>query len=201
MNKLLKVTKNQKEILFGILLGDAHAEFSQNGQCVRLKIEQSLFHQAYVEHLYQVFQPWVKGRLREARGKKLFSTSFSPSLKFYATQFYSGKTKKVPKLIHRWLTAKSLAYWYMDDGSMKSKQSKGVLLNTQGFCFKDVKRLCDVLQSKFQLQCIPRRQKEGYQIYISGHSYERLRELIFEFLLPEMRYKFPLPRQKPKLPG
>jgi len=82
----------------------------------------------------------------------------------------------------------------MDDGSIKSKQSKGVVFNTQGFCYKDVCTLCEVLTAKFQLSCWPRKQKEGYQIYVSGHSYERLRDLIYPYLLPEMTYKFPLPR-------
>jgi hypothetical protein len=39
-------------------------------------------------------------------------------------------------LIRRWLTPKSLAYWYMDDGSFKSKSSKGTILNTQVLLIK-----------------------------------------------------------------
>jgi hypothetical protein len=37
----------------------------------------------------------------------------------------------------------------MDDGSIKSKQSKGVLLNIQGFSLKDVTFLCKVISKKF----------------------------------------------------
>ena len=40
----------------------------------------------------------------------------------------------------------------MDDGSIKSKQSKGVLFNTQSFTLNEVKLLCTVLLSKFGIQ-------------------------------------------------
>ena len=71
----------------------------------------------------------------------------------------------------------------MDDGSIKSKQSKGVILNTQGFTETEVLLLCKI-----------RKQKDGNQIYISGHSYELLKSLIYSFIIDSMRYKFPKDR-------
>lgn len=87
----------------------------------------------------------------------------------------------------------------MDDGSLKSKDSKGVILNTQGFNLADVELLCSVLKDKFDLQAAPRKQKHHdvlyYQIYISGHSFEHLSTLILPHIIPEMLYKFPRPRK------
>jgi len=83
----------------------------------------------------------------------------------------------------------------MDDGSIKSKYSKGCLLNTHCFTFKEVQFLCSILNDKFALQSQPRYQKDGYQIYISGHSYELLHSLIYPYLLESMRYKFPTERK------
>jgi len=83
----------------------------------------------------------------------------------------------------------------MDDGSVKSKQSKGVILNTRGYTLREVELLISVLRNRFGLQAKRRRQREGYQIYISGESYERFRELIEPFLIDEMRYKLPSARQ------
>jgi hypothetical protein len=99
--------------------------------------------------------------------------------------------KKVPKLIHRWLTPISLAYWYMDDGSIKDKKSKSVYFHTQGFCFNPIKLLCEVLQSKFKLLFKPVKKREKYQIYISGKSYKTLKTLIYPYLINPMLYKFP----------
>lgn len=194
------LTKIQREILVGILLGDAHLEKPS-----RLKVEQGDNHRAYIEHLFEVFRNFIQApgvRPRVVRiGERLhtnwcFQTIHHPSFLFYIHQFYKDK-KRVPPIISRLLTPRALAYWFMDDGSMKSKQSKGVILNTQGFSYAEVSILCEVLKVKFQLSCWPRKQpREQWQIYISGHSYERLRELIFLFLIPEMQYKFPLPRTK-----
>jgi hypothetical protein len=196
--KKQKLTNTQREILVGILLGDAHLE-----RPCRIKVEQGNGHKAYIQHLFDVFSnftlaPQLRKRVVRLSGSRVhinwcFQTIRHPSFLFYAHQFYDTK-KRVPPIIHRLLTPRALAYWYMDDGSMKSKQSKGVILNTQGFSFAEVSTLWKVLSDKFQLKCWPRKQREGYQIYISGHSYELLRELIYPFLIPEMLYKFPTPR-------
>jgi hypothetical protein len=86
----------------------------------------------------------------------------------------------------------------MDDGSIKSKQSKGIFFNTQGFTFKEVMILSNILTKKFKLQTSTCKQKNGYQIYISGHSYELLRSLIFPYLIESMYYKFPVQRKSIK---
>jgi hypothetical protein len=200
----LKLSAEQKEILIGILLGDATLQSQNKGRTYRLMIEHSIKQRAYVEHLYHNFKEWVLTppslkKVVRFEGKLyttlLFSTLSTRSLRFYAHQFYKDNHKMVPRLIERWLTPKALAYWFMDDGSIKSKESKGAILNTQGYFKEEVVRLVKVLKKRFDLQAKLRRQKEGYQIYISGKSYETLRNLIFPFILPEMRYKFPEARR------
>lgn len=204
----LKLTREQREVLVGLLLGDAHLETQNRGHTYRLKIEQSERHKAYVEHLYQVFQPWVltppQPKTVYSRGHESrnwwFQTVSHEAFRFCAHQFYRDGRKRVPPLIHRWLTPRALAYWLMDDGSRKSDQSRGVILNTQGYSREEVKRLVKVLQEKFGLMAKQRKQREGYQIYISGESWEHLRELIEPYLIPEMQYKlFPArPTELPK---
>ncbi len=99
------------------------------------------------------------------------------------------------------MTARSVAYWFMDDGSVKSRESKGVVFNTQGFVLNDVERLCDALRSRFGLEAEPRMQKEGFQIYVSGTSFERFREIVDPFVIASMRYTIPSDRKTrmPKL--
>src|SRR5581483_4787496 len=200
----LKLTDVQREILVGILLGDGCLESQNKGRTYRLKIEQSARHEAYVRHLYQCFRPWilsepVSKRCRASNGSFSVSWAFSSvshaSFRFYAQQFYAGDKKCVPKQIERWLTPRGLAYWFMDDGSMKSKQSKGIVLNTQGFECSDVERLIGVLGARFALSANLRRQREGFQIYISGFSYENFVDLVDPFLIAEMRYKVPSARR------
>ena len=199
----LKLNSEQEEVLIGLMLGDGHLETQNRGRTYRLKIEQSEKHEAYVQHLYHLFQNWVRTppqpKVVRSRGRVSrnwwFQTLSHGAFRFFAQQFYEDGRKRVPRLIHRWLTPRALAYWFMDDGSIKSSQSKGVIFNTQGFERSDVQRLCNVLHEKFSLEAKLRKQKEGWQIYISGRSYETFRGLIEPFLIPTMRYKLPAARQ------
>lgn len=149
-----------------------------------------------------VITPTTARKRIESREAWAFSTISHGSLRFYGKGFYRDGKKVVPKTIHRLLTPRGLAYWYMDDGSIKSKQSKGVILNTHSFSLKEVERLCEALQAKMSILATPRPQRVGgevrHQIYISGRSYERLSELVSHFILPEMMYKFPPPRRPRK---
>jgi hypothetical protein len=205
----LGLSQEQREILIGLLLGDACLETQNGGKTYRLKIEQSRSHQAYVDHLYERFADWVltppRARQVVSAGRTseniAFQTVSHSAFRFYAHQFYAGRKKQVPKLIHRWLTPQGLAYWFMDDGSIKSSQSKAVIFNTQGFDRSGVERLIRVLQGQFSLQASVRNQKHGLQIYVSGTSYEDFAELIAPYLISEMQYKLPAPRRThlPKL--
>lgn len=195
----LRLTPEQREVLIGLLLGDAHLETQDHGRTYRLKIEQSEAHRAYVEHLYGLFELWVltppQPKRKERQGHVSinwwFHTVSHGAFRFYAQQFYRGGRKGVPKLIHRLLKPRGLAYWFMDDGSAKGEKSRAVLLNTQGFEQSDVERLRRTLQQQFALEAYLRRQPEGFQIVLPGRSLERFVRLIGPYLLPEMTYKLP----------
>ena len=87
----------------------------------------------------------------------------------------------------------------MDDGSFKSYQSYGVILNTQNFDFREVEKLCKILIDQFALEAIPRKQTNKtykttyYQIYISGKSFPIFLDCISPYIVDCMRYKLPPP--------
>ena len=202
MKRELHLSLEQREVLVGLLLGDGCLETRNKGRTYRLKIEQSKAHETYVLLLYGLFAEWTlsppRVRVVNSRGHVseniAFGTVSHQALSFYGHQFYLEGVKRVPDLIGQWLTPRGLASWFMDDGSIKSKESKGLILNTQGFADECVLRLIEVLQLKFGLQCWKRRQKDGDQIYISGHSFEKFVALVDPYIIPEMRYKIPPPR-------
>ncbi len=188
----LKLTRSQREVLVGLLLGDAHLETQNRGRTYRLKVEQGAQKEAYVQHLYSLFKEWVLTPPKQKpNGNWWFQTVSHGAFRFYAKQFYSEGRKVVPALIHRLLKPRGLAYWFMDDGSLKDKQSRAILLNTQGFSQGEVARLAQVLTEQFGLETSLRRQSEGYQVVIRGRSLERFLELTDAHLIPEMRYKLP----------
>lgn len=203
----LKLTPRQRQIIVGLLLGDGCLESQNSGKTFRLKVEQSARHKPYVDHLYEEFKQWVltppRNRILKTNGGKqgnwAFQTVSHSGLRFYGAQFYREGRKTVPKLIDHWLTELGLAYWYMDDGSMKSDQSKAVIFNTQAFTKAEVESLIRVLRSKFLLEATLRKQREGHQIYVSGRSYERFIEMVEPFVIPAMAYKLP-PSRRTHLP-
>jgi len=200
----LQLSSTQREVLVGLLLGDACLETQNGGRTYRLKIEQSTRQQAYVDHLHSLFREWVltPPRVRTTCASNgsvtenvAFQTVSHSAFRFYSQQFYAGGPKRVPELIHHWLTPRGLSYWFMDDGSVKSSQSKGVIFNTHCFSQQDVERLARCLSDRFGLQVTPRRQSDGVQLYVSGHSYETFSALVDPYLIEEMRYKLPRTRR------
>ena len=198
----LRLSAVQRDTLVGILLGDACLETQNAGRSYRLKIEQGIRHADYVQHLYSVLRDWVLSPPRPKQGQTrgvmtlnlAFQTVSHAELSSYGELFYRDRRKIVPDIIGELLTARGLAYWYMDDGSMKSSESKGVLFNTHAFESEDIDRLIEVLR-KFDLAARKRRQSDGIQIYISGVSHERFVELVDPYVIEAMRYKVPQPRR------
>lgn len=217
--KTLKLSSLQRQTLVGLLLGDGCLETQNNGRTYRLLISQSEQHALYCDHLYSIFSKWVLtppqiSKRSNGLKRKMFKTISHSSFRFYGQQFYENlalvlqpnaetglkkRRKKLPKLIHRWLCARSLAYWFMDDGSCKSATSFGVVLNTHNFKLCEVQTLCQILTNRWNLQCWPRKQKNKfykkvyYQIYISGQSFKQFLKIIEPYLIDSMRYKLPPP--------
>ncbi len=198
----LRLSDIQREMLVGILLGDACLETQNAGRTYRLKIEQGAAHGDYVRHLYEVFREWVLSPPRSKQGQTggvttinlAFQTVSHVELTPFGELFYRRRRKIVPSGISDLLTERALAYWYMDDGSMKSSESKGVLFNTHAFRDEEIGELISAL-SRFGLAAQPRGQDDGTQIYVSGRSYERFVELIDPYVIEAMRYKVPQPRR------
>ena len=120
--KTRKLSLVQKEILFGVILGDAHLETQDNRITYRVKFQQSLKHSPYIDHLYEIFKDYVvtppehciiTDKDGNASTTVTFVTVSSSMFTFFGKQFYKNNKKVVPKLIHRWLTPRALAYWYM----------------------------------------------------------------------------------------
>lgn len=199
--KTLILTSRQREILIGLMLGDGHLEQSSSTPRARLKVEQRENAKEYVEWLYDNFQEWVHKEIR-TRVKYLkttaksyryyeFTTYAHEEYLSYRQLFYPDGKKIVPDTIEQLLTPLGLAIWFMDDGSIKSHECKGRIINTHSFTSEEVSMLCAVLEKKFSLQAWPRQQRDGIQIYISAKSADTFENLLSPYILPTMYYKMP----------
>lgn len=206
----LVLNQRQREIIIGVLLGDANLQTQDKGITYRLRFEQGKDHAVYVAHLFNEFFYWSlsepKPYLRTNVNDKLvetirFQTITHVSFSEFANLFLNSKGKKEIKanLVQNYVTPISLAYWFMDDGGKLDygpNLGKGIVLHTQGFTEKEVVELAKGLKEKFKLQTKATKMKDKYVVSISGNSFEDFIRIIEPHILPSMKYKLPTPRKK-----
>jgi len=204
----LFLSKRQREILIGLILGDGHLEKLYTPTFGRLKVEHSYKQKDYVDWLYKEFSNWVKSRpttkIVKAWGGIWINYGFSTYghriLGEFKERFYKRKKKIIPDDLEKDITPLGLAIWFMDDGSIKSKRHKGIFLNTQGFSENDVRKLQKVLKNKFGISSTTRKEKNGKQIYLGGKSGEKFIVLIRPYIISSMQYKIPRVLRLTELP-
>ena len=195
--KTLTLSDHQREVLIGTILGDGHLETQNQGRTYRLKIEHIAWQKEYTDWLYEIFKEWVLTPPQEKiqiieklpRKKYWFSTISHGAFRFYAQQFYKEKRKILPKLMSKWLSPLVMAVWFMDDGSIKSKHHRALILNTQCFTKEENLKLIEMIQKKFGIEMSLRPQRNLYQLYIGSGSVQKFVDLIQPYVLPSMRYK------------
>jgi hypothetical protein len=195
---LLALTERQRQILIGMLLGDAHLERQRGALTARLKIEHSVGQTTYVVWKYVEWKNWVRTPPRvRARRNRLgtvsmnigFSTLSHIELEEVRLRFYRHHRKVVPADLK--LSPLSMAVWFMDDGSRKSSQCRGLYLNTQSFTASEVQLLQAAVLRDIGIETTVRRQRDGLQIYVPAPSASAFSAYITEDILPSMRYKLP----------
>lgn len=207
----LKLNDQQREVLIGTLLGDASMSLRKGKPHYSVKFEQKAARQAYINHLYEIFEPFVgasplpryiasdtniSGENLEPKIKSYwFRTYEHKSLIFYYNYFYKikngKKVKIVPKTIHKFLTPRALAYWFMDDGTFNvNRNKKNYLLNTHGFEKFECERLCEALKLNFNIIASVHKDKDKWRISILAESSDLFKDLIKPYLHSDFYYKF-----------
>ena len=197
--KTLKLSEFQRQVLVGTLLGDGCLETRNRGRTYRLKIEHSILQKDYVDWKYQVFKNFTlseprihkRGSYGSVRENYCFSTVSHGSLRFYGQQFYQNNKKVMPVMISKILTPLALAVWFMDDGSIKSKQHRALVIHSQSFNKKDLEKIIEVLDKKYKIKSVLRKRKDGngHVLYLLSETINTFVDLVKEYILPSMKYK------------
>ena len=104
-------------------------------------------------------------------------------------------TKKIPINIADLMTARGLAYWYMDDGTA---DRSGYIIYTNNLNLSEVENLVQIFNFKLNLNCtiqsrISKKSKlPQYYIYIRSQSANTFVELIKPYIISSMEYKLKL---------
>jgi len=195
-----KLTKRQKTILIGMLLGDCCLE--KNGKHVRLRIEHGLSQRGYLSWKFQEFKNLATDRprivksfhskTRKSYPRWHFSTFSFPELNVYWHRFYPRKRKRVPKNILELLKSPlSLAVWFMDDG-YKRNDCNAFRINTDCFNYKEQKLLQRCLERNFKIDAKVHKKGKFWNIYIPRRETEKFCKIIKSYIIPEMKYKISL---------
>ena len=89
------------------------------------------------------------------------------------------------------ITPLALAVWFMDDGSIKSKQHRALVIHSQSFNKQDLLNIIEVLDKKYGIKLTLRKREDGsgYVLYLLSKTVSKFIDLVKEYVLPSMKYK------------
>ena len=188
----VKLTKIQKEVIVGTILGDSTIRFvhSKMKNCnltfaSSLKFEDYFFLKYYIFKnimssfgVYNCKSQFVQGNKLVATGKAL------KCLNKYRNIFYQNGIKIIPidYLINNF-TEISLAYLFMDDGN---RNGSTINLNLQSFTLTELQDFVKFLSTKFDLQFNIKKDKT---LYLRYQSREIFYNLVNKYVIPQLQYK------------
>lgn len=192
----MHLTKRQKDILIGLILGDGCLE--KNGNNVRLRVEHGLKQGKYFRWLYEEFRnisqkPRIVSNKHSKNGKVYerlhFSTLSLECLNSYQSIFYKDKLKIIPGNIEKLLgTSLSLAIWFMDDG-YKRNDCNALRISSDSFSKKDQLRLVKCLENNFYVKSKLHKKGKNWNIYIPQNYSLIFCDLVGPYIIPSMKYK------------
>lgn len=196
----LQLTVEQREIIPGLLLGGAKMESPDKDRTYELHLEFNCENQVasvLKDHLFLLFQSWWKRNKRtkgedeesliEGNTKTLtrLETISHGSLRFYAHQYRPKGDPVIPKLIHRWLKPRTLAYWYMY-GGRKCYRTGGIVLKASKYSGKQIQLVVKALKAR-TMDCCRKKKRNGDVIRFEGRSASWLWKMMEPHILEELR--------------
>lgn len=188
-------------IIYGSLLGDAHAERRKSGKGTRISFYQEGSHSAYLLYLHNLVSslgysntniPKIQTRLKkngDIRKIIRFHTWTYEKFNIIHDEWYDKNNKKiVSRSIYNYLTPLALGIWIMNDGV---KVGSGLKLATNSFRYEDVLYLKDILYKKYNLKSEIQKTgvKNEYHIYIWKEFIPDLVKIVNPYIIKSMKYK------------
>lgn len=186
-----KLSKEQREIIVGMLLGGLQIITTEKRKksVVIFEFDEKLeSHSVLRRHVYDQYHDWLAQSDAEAHDSEdvpyYFTTIPHAYFRFYAEQFLPDGKPVIPRLLHRWLSAPVLAYWYMYGGHRTLKGD--ILLQLKG-SQEGVERIVASLKEK-SLDCRMRKRGSVYWIGFLGSNSQSFWALIEPFVLDDLKH-------------
>jgi len=188
------ITNDSYDIILGMCLGDS--SLLQNKQVK--KSYRILTNHSIKQYDYMNFKKNIFGEISSYRNSLKsgytgeeqcgFQTkSINISNEFY-NSMYNGSKKFISSEISRWFTERTLAIWYMDDGSI-SKSSGSVTFSTNSMSYEEVNVLSKILKNKFSLDSSIYKTSKGVILCLNRINSLKMFDIISKYIHPSMSYK------------
>lgn len=195
---MINLTKRQKDILIGTILGDAYLQ--KTGQKnARLRLEHGAKQKEYimwkVGELGNLFQGKPKSLERiHPVTKKTYSywrhqSQSTPYLGKLRKIFYPEGRKTIPNNLEKYMSWLMLATWYMDDGYYYQKDGCGYIY--LGNVSKEEANIVNKAINKMGIDNRIYSKKKGYAIYFPVSQMTILSKKIKKYIIPSLMYKIP----------
>lgn len=189
-NTVGSLTKYQKSLIIGTILGDGYLRIISGRKDAFLEINHSFSQKEYVDWKFKKLKNICVSspKMRKSNGKRVayrFYTKQYPEFTELYKNFYRGGKKIIPDNLKE-INDITLSVWFMDDGSKCGNSN--FYLNTQQFNKEYQIRLLSILD-KLGLKAKLNRDKNYYRIRFISSSIPRLKELISKNLILSMYYK------------
>lgn len=188
-NTVGSLTKFERQIIVGSLLGDGYMRIIPGRSNAFLEINHSIKAKAYVDYKFESLK-----RLCESSPKERSTNEGRVAYRFFTKQhkvltdlyhqFYQHGRKIIPADLV--LDPMTLAVWYMDDGS--KSRDRDVYLNTQQFSANDQKRLLYCLRL-IGIQARLNKDKHYFRIRIMKGSINLFMKMVAPHVIDSMKYK------------
>lgn len=184
-----KLTQQQKDLIYGSLLGDGSLDKREN--TIYFRESHGMAQTDYVNWKYEILKPITHQPPKpDGRGLIGFRTASHTWLNTMYDAFYRGG-KRLPLDLEKTLNPFILAVWFMDDGCKNGKHKAS--LYSQSFTKAENEKIIDILQNVFQIESVLQRKEDKYGEYyylrFNKKGFGTLTEIIKPFVIPSMEYK------------
>ena len=188
----IPITQEQKEFMFGTLMGDGNLQlFNKNNNTVFGRTNHCIEQESYCIHKEKILQPLVyqtKYTVKKIGNKEYPSCYYcvrpnTNLLEMYYLFYKNGK-KDVPEDLSL-LTPRAMAWWFMDDGTASGRCS--ISIATCSFSLDGLLRLKDFLKKQYDIDITI---QKDFKIYFSSKSAIKFYNLVKDYIIDDMLYKF-----------
>jgi len=197
---MIHLSLTQKQIIYGIILGDGYLQ-KTGKKNARLRLEHGKNQKEYlfwkVDQFKKIFQgkPKYLERIHPKTKKRYgywrHQSVSTPYLGKLRRIFYPQDKKQIPNDLKKYLSPRTLAVWYMDDGYFYSRDNDCYLYLGR-VSREEAENVSQTILDLFNLSNkVLDKKIKGYVIYFSPKIAKKLKKLLKKYIIPQFNYKFP----------